>query len=113
TTAAWLGLSSLREAWMKVYQEVPQDPLPMPVRTCSGEKGATLIEFALILPLLLLLILGIVEFGWLFGQYNDVRHGAREGARFAAVDAGAFNDILAHVCSSMDGLSGGMSAIQV
>jgi Flp pilus assembly protein TadG len=36
--------------------------------------------------MLLLLILGMVEFGWLFAQNLDVRHGAREGARLAAVN---------------------------
>lgn len=37
-------------------------------------------------PFLLLLIFGMVEFGWLFAQNLDVRHGAREGARLAAVN---------------------------
>lgn len=43
-------------------------------------------EFALVFPLLVLLLVGIVEFGWVFAQYLDVRHGAREGARIAAVN---------------------------
>lgn len=77
------------------------------------ESGASLVEFALLAPLLLLLLLGIVEFGWLFGQLNDVKHGAREGARFAAVDAGATGDIVNYVCDSMDGLSAGMTQIEV
>jgi Flp pilus assembly protein TadG len=51
-----------------------------------GEGGASLVEFAFVMPLLLLLVLGIVEFGWLFAQNLDVRHGAREGARLAAVN---------------------------
>lgn len=50
------------------------------------DQGASLVEFALIAPLLLLLLLGMVEFGWLFAQNLDVRHGAREGARLAAVN---------------------------
>lgn len=50
------------------------------------EGGATLVEFAILMPLLLVLILGIVELGWAFAQYQDVRHGAREGARLAAVN---------------------------
>lgn len=40
---------------------------------------------AVALPLLLLLVLGIIEFGFVFAQMNEVRHGAREGARYAAV----------------------------
>lgn len=78
-----------------------------------GEDGAALVEFALIAPLLILLVLGIVEFGWLFGQYNDVRHGAREGARFAAVNGGNVDAITARVCSSMDGLDAGMTLIEI
>lgn len=52
----------------------------------NSERGASLVEFALVAPLLLLLLLGMVEFGWLFSQNLDVRHGAREGARLAAVN---------------------------
>jgi len=40
---------------------------------------------AFVAPFLLILLLGIIEFGFVFGQYNEVRHAAREGARFAAV----------------------------
>lgn len=73
----------------------------------SREDGAALVEFAVVAPLLILLVLGIVEFGWLFGQYNDVRHGAREGARYASVDAGTAVEIRDYVCGSMDLTSGG------
>jgi hypothetical protein len=60
------------------------------VRTVPQEvkkdRGANLVEFAILMPLLLLLLIGIVEFGWVFAQNLDVRHGAREGARLAAVN---------------------------
>lgn len=79
-----------------------------------GDEGAALVEFAVLAPLLILLVLGIVEFGWLFGQFNDVRHGAREGGRFAAVakdfDEG---DIRDRICSAMDGLDAGMDTIEI
>lgn len=51
------------------------------------ERGASLIEFAIVLPLLLTLLLGIVEFGWAFAQNLDVKHVAREVGRLATVDA--------------------------
>jgi Flp pilus assembly protein TadG len=41
------------------------------------------VEFALILPLLLLLLLGIMDFGFLFQRYEVVTNAAREGARVA------------------------------
>ena len=50
-----------------------------------SERGAELIEFALTLPLLLLLVLGIIEFGFMFQEYEVVTNSAREGARLAAL----------------------------
>ena len=50
----------------------------------SDESGAELIEFALSLPILLLLVvLGIIDFGLLFRRYEVVTNAAREGARVA------------------------------
>jgi hypothetical protein len=51
--------------------------------TMSKEKGQTLVEFALILPVLLLAIFIIVESGRMFQAYITVQHAAREGARYA------------------------------
>jgi Flp pilus assembly protein TadG len=48
-----------------------------------SESGAEMIEFALTLPLLLLLVLGMIEFGFLFREYEVVTNAAREGARIA------------------------------
>ncbi len=50
------------------------------------EKGAAAVEFAIVLPMLILLVFGIMEAGWYFGQVVEVRNAAREGARLAAVD---------------------------
>jgi Flp pilus assembly protein TadG len=55
-------------------------------RRAAGDEGAVLVEFALICPILFMLIFAVIEFGWAFGQNLDVRHGAREGARLAAVN---------------------------
>ena len=55
------------------------------LRRVRGERGAELIEFALTLPLLLLLVLGIIEFGFLFQEYEVVTNAAREGARLGAL----------------------------
>lgn len=51
-----------------------------------GDQGAAAVEFALILPLLLLFLFGIVQFGFLFSVYNTMVHAAREGARGMAVE---------------------------
>jgi len=50
------------------------------------ESGQALVEFALVLPLLLLLVLGLVDFGKAYNYWNDTTHLTAEGARFAAVN---------------------------
>lgn len=45
-----------------------------------------MVEFALVTPLLFLVLFGIIEFGWAFGQHLDVRHGTREASRLVAVN---------------------------
>ena len=54
-------------------------------RLRRSESGAEVIEFALTLPLLLLVVLGIIEFGFVFQQYEVVTNAAREGARIASL----------------------------
>lgn len=54
-------------------------------RECD-ERGAALVEFAFVVPILFLLVFGIIDFGSAFNQHLDVRHGAREAARLAAVN---------------------------
>lgn len=61
------------------------------MRGHDNERGASLVEMAFVAPLVLFLLIGMVEFGFLFGQYNEVRHAAREGARVAAVSNTAFD----------------------
>lgn len=57
---------------------------------------------ALVAPFLLLLLFGIIEFAWVFGQNLSVTHGAREGARLAAVDFGDADAIATEVCARID-----------
>jgi Flp pilus assembly protein TadG len=51
-----------------------------------------MVEFAVVAPLLFLLLFGIIDFGWAFSQNLDVKHAAREGARLAAVNAASGTD---------------------
>jgi len=64
---------------------------------------------AMILPLLVLLLFGTIEASWAFAQANDVRHGAREGARLAAVNHGDVAAIGAAVCDRMEVADGDVS----
>jgi Flp pilus assembly protein TadG len=46
-----------------------------------SERGAAAVEFALVMPLLLLLVFGIIEFGLVFNRYISMTHASREGVR--------------------------------
>jgi Flp pilus assembly protein TadG len=70
------------------------------------ERGANVVEFALVAPFLILLLFGIIEFAWVFGQDLSVKHGAREGARLAAVDFGDSTAIANEICGRMDLVGG-------
>lgn len=63
-----------------------------------SERGAELIEFALVLPLLLLLVMGIVDFGFMFQRMEVVTNAAREGARLAVLPGYAKTDVESRVC---------------
>ena len=49
------------------------------------EDGQAMVEFALILPIFLLILCGILDFGWLFYNQLSLNNACREGARYAVV----------------------------
>jgi Flp pilus assembly protein TadG len=51
----------------------------------GNRKGAAIVEFALVVPLLLVLLWGIVDIGRAFYTLNNLASAVREGARTAAV----------------------------
>jgi len=51
------------------------------------KTGQSIVEFALVLPVLLLILMGIIEFGRLLETTNVLTSAAREGVRVAAVTA--------------------------
>jgi hypothetical protein len=64
-------------------------------------KGTTALEFALVLPVFLILVLGIFDFGRYFFVQHTIQYATREGARFALVG------------KSMGGLDRTSSIVQV
>lgn len=56
-----------------------------------------MIEFALVFPMLLLVMLGIINFGFLFQRYEVVTNAAREGARVAILPGYSDTDVEARV----------------
>ena len=71
----------------------------------AGERGQGLLEFAFVLPILLVLLLGILDFARVFFIYSEVSSGVREAIRFAMVqepfDAGDCPLIRARTASTM------------
>ena len=51
-------------------------------RRCRPDSGATLIEFALLLPLLAVLVCGVIDIGRLYSAWNEAKNAAREGVIF-------------------------------
>lgn len=75
------------------------------------DRGVAAVEFALILPVLLLLVLGIINFGYLFGQKLALNQAVREGARQAVVPGtnnGADVDTITEVQDVVRGSLGGL-----
>jgi Flp pilus assembly protein TadG len=62
-----------------------------------SERGAELLEFALVLPVLLLVLAGILDMGFLFKDYEVLTNAAREGARMAALPGWVESDVQTRV----------------
>lgn len=70
------------------------------MRRARGHRGASLVEFALVLPILTLFLFGIVQFGIAYDRQQSVNSGAREGARLGALDITTMDDIARSVIAS-------------
>lgn len=57
------------------------------LKNFNEERGQALVEMVLVLPILLLLVFGTIEFGRVFNSYLEVTNAAREGARAGVVGA--------------------------
>jgi len=66
-------------------------------RLRKSDTGSAVIEMALVTPLLLLLILGMVDFGFLFQRYVVLTNAAAEGARVASLPGYSLPDVQTRV----------------
>src|SRR5438477_12288654 len=57
------------------------------VQELKSEQGQTLVEFALVLPILLVIVIGVFDFGSAFNSKNDLNFLANTAARFAEVNS--------------------------
>jgi hypothetical protein len=85
----------------KIIKQILAIPLPFSKR--SRQRGQSFLELAIILPILLLMLLGLVEVSFFIGQYLDILDLTREAARFASVRDPFITAPIAQVsCSSGD-----------
>jgi Flp pilus assembly protein TadG len=63
--------------------------MPHTSLTTKDERGQTMTEFALVLPILVVLLFGIIQFGIAFNNYVTLTDAVRAGARKAAVSRNA------------------------
>ena len=74
------------------------------IRVMTQRMGQSLVEFALALPIFLLLVFGLVDLGRGFYYYNLLANLAREGTRYAIVDPNNTSAITAAVSNAAVGL---------
>jgi Flp pilus assembly protein TadG len=70
-----------------------------------GEEGAAVVEFAIVLPLLVMFLLGIVQFSLMHNRQQALHASAREGGRVAALPTASQADITFAVDGALNGTS--------
>jgi Flp pilus assembly protein TadG len=73
-------------------------------RRRRSERGSTAVEFAIILPVLILLVFGIIEFSIAYNHQQGLHAAAREGARVASLPQSDQATITARVRSALQGV---------
>ena len=71
----------------------------------ENERGAVLVEFGLIAPIMIALLLGMVQFGLVLNQVQGLHAAAREGARTAAIPDANYNDINQTITTALAGVT--------
>jgi Flp pilus assembly protein TadG len=79
-------------------------------RIIKNERGAALLEAAITIPMILLICVGIFEFGKAFQTWQVLTNAAREGARIAVLDGTTNDQIDARVRDYLK--AGGLSHLQ-
>ncbi|MGB7158741.1 MAG: TadE/TadG family type IV pilus assembly protein, partial [Tepidisphaeraceae bacterium] len=72
-----------------------------------------MVEFAIILPLLVMLLFGIIEFGWIFFKASQVNQAARMGSRIAIRPAATEDEVTDAIAAVMSGAGLGASGYTV
>ena len=88
-------------------------PRPVDGKTRRGPRGAAMVEFAIILPVLVMLLFGMIEYGWVFFKAAQVNQAARHGSRIAIRPAATEDEVTAAVAAVMSGAGLGSSGYTV
>ncbi|MDP4182990.1 MAG: pilus assembly protein [Bacillota bacterium] len=74
-------------------------------RIIKKKQGQAIVETALVLPIVLLILMGIIDFGLMFNNYLVLNNASREGARKAAVGGSdvEISSLVTDLTSNMDG----------
>lgn len=66
-------------------------------------RAGAIVEFAVVLPLLLTILFGIIEYGWIFMVRQTLQHAAREGCRLAVLQTSVepYNNVTTRVSEIM------------
>ena len=69
----------------------------------TASSGQAMVEFAIIVPLFMILLLGVLEFGFIFANHQGLEYATREGARTgSALSNGAMSQAGSGGCASID-----------
>jgi Flp pilus assembly protein TadG len=82
--------------------------------TIKNEQGQTMVEFALVIPVLLVILFGVIQFGVLYNNYVTLTDATRAGARKAAVsrqDPDRVPAVIAKVEASASGLDDDLDVV--
>ncbi len=81
-----------------------------PWRKSTRRRGASVVEMAVISPILITLVFGIIEFGWAFMVRQMLTNAAREGARVSAIqpfpDGENDSEVRSSVTDALAGING-------
>ena len=73
-------------------------------RAHADDRGAAAVEMALVLPLLILLVFGIIQFSIVYNRVQGLHAAAREGARAASLPTTTSGDVTTRVNSALQGV---------
>jgi Flp pilus assembly protein TadG len=76
-------------------------------RAWRRRRGIEVVEVAIVLPVLMLVIFGIIQYGWLFLKAAQIENAAREGARVAVLPGKANSDATTRVNNALPGIASG------